>query len=161
MDRLIADWAFAPGFVGQAEIVKHASIAENVSASRHLGGFRWIQADGTLAFLGARNENLYNLVPLNENIWRDGKRPVVKCDVVLDDKLAVCLQILLLVEIIFLAIGPMLVITMLGERTSSNIFRLLCAVVMEVQQVIEVLLLASMIKNRVQLVSFHQSGGLA
>lgn len=55
----------------------------------------------------------------------------------------------------------MLMVAVLGELTESHHVRLFCVVVMEVQQMIQVLFLTSMIKDRVQFIGFHQSGGFA
>lgn len=68
---------------------------------------------------------------------------------------------LFLVEIIFLAVGAMLVVAVLGKRSWPNVIRFFRIVIMKVQQMIQALFLASMIENRVQFdIGVHQSGGL-
>lgn len=162
MNTFVADWTLTPALVGQRQIMQHASKAKDVTTSRHFRCFWWIQADWTLTLFWAWYEDLHNLTPFHQCIWCNWERTIVVRQVRLHNKLTVGLQVLLLVEVVLLRVSPMLVvISVLGERTSSRNFRLLSAVVMEVEQMIQVLLLASIIEHRIQFIRFIQSGGFA
>lgn len=130
----------------------------------HLCSFRRIQADRTLRLFDRRDENLDDLIPRNEIIRRKLERTIVKTRVRLHDELTIRLQVLLLVEVVSLSMSRAMIGVSVSRESATpyHLFGVLGTVIVKVEQMIQILLLATMIKDRIQLAEVvHQSGGRA